>query len=156
MPDNVCQRCQTPLQPSEAGLCMPCFAQFLWEEGWPALEEVMHRTLPADWQSGVVELVTQQFLAAWAHASMRGLAPAVPLHTHVQAAATRWRTVSASLKELRSLAGDLPPPVHLAGPYVSCGGDPGPRTTVCAPALQLRRRSEAFCVWERWPTTHAR
>ena len=46
---------------------------------------------------------------------LRGLAPTVPLHTHVQAAATRWRTVVCEPQELRSLAGDLPPPVHLAG-----------------------------------------
>ena len=115
MPDNVCQRCQTPLQPSEAGLCMPCFTQFLWEEFWPAMEEVMHRCLPPGWEPVIVEAVTQQFPAAWANARLSGLAPNSPLHTHVQAAAARWRTVPARLEALRSLAGGLPPPVQLAG-----------------------------------------
>ena len=115
MPDNVCQRCQTPLQPSEAGVCMPCFPPFLWEEFWPAMEEVMHRWLPPGWEPVIVEAVTQQFPAAWANARLSGLAPNSPLHTHVQAAAARWRTVPARLEALRSRAGGLPPPVQLAG-----------------------------------------
>ena len=115
MPDNVCQRCQTPLQPSEAGVCMPCFPPFLWEEFWPAMEEVMHRWLPPGWEPVIVEAVTQQFIAAWSKAPLSGLAPTIPLHTHVQAAAAWWRTVPARLEALRSLAGGLPPPVQLAG-----------------------------------------
>lgn len=122
MPDNVCQRCQTSLQPSEHclcvpcfTLCVPCFTQFLWEQVWPPMEEVMHCYLPAGWEAVLVESVAQQFIAAWSHAPMGGLTPNIILSAHVEAAAVRWRTVTARLEELRPLAETLPPPVQLAG-----------------------------------------
>ena len=118
MPNNACQRCAVPLQPSETGLCESCatpLLQFLWREVWPSMEECMHRYLPAALEAMLRELVAQRFTAAWNNAPTVGLTPHIPLHVHVQAGAARWRTVFAGLEAVRSSAGGLPPPVQLAG-----------------------------------------
>ena len=118
MPNNACQRCAVPLQPSETGLCESCatpLLQFLWREVWPSMEECMHRYLPAALEAMLRELVAQRFTEAWNNAPTVGLTPHIPLHVHVQAGAARWRTVFAGLEAVRSSAGGLPPPVQLAG-----------------------------------------
>jgi DNA-binding CsgD family transcriptional regulator len=76
---------------------------------------VVHRYLPPGWEAVLVESVAQQFINAWDNALIAELAPNIPLHTHVETAAARWRIVTARLGELWSLANTLPPPVQLAG-----------------------------------------
>jgi hypothetical protein len=63
MPNNACQRCEVPLQPSETGLCESCatqLLQFLWRDVWPSMEELMHRYLPAGLEAMLRELVAQR------------------------------------------------------------------------------------------------
>jgi hypothetical protein len=111
MPNNVCLRCQTPLQPSENALSVPCM-RCVWQEVWPSVQDVVKRTLRADqrtacanfvaWIVGLLPELPADVHAAlanivsepnrwWCKAPKGGFASPTPLRCQVKAAADLWR-----------------------------------------------------------------
>src|SRR5438128_7832366 len=57
MPDeNVCQRCEAPLRPSEYTWCVPC-ARGVWQDIWPGVRDVINGALPVAERTALAHLV---------------------------------------------------------------------------------------------------
>jgi hypothetical protein len=120
MPDNVCQRCDAPLQPSEYTWCVPC-TECVWRDIWPGVRDVINGALPAErstlasvvaWAAGLLSELPANILAAvadrvsaqsrwWCKTPVDGLASLTPLRHQVKAATEVWRAWAAFQEELK-------------------------------------------------------